>query len=86
MSSASHSRLFQLVLDTVTAIDFVAALNYLGLGIIVKILTTFGGANAAYDAVLEDIGQRLRKRMASVDERPDLIEGLLKKKDEWVSL
>lgn len=84
LSSASHSRLFQLVLDTVTAIDFVAALNYLGLGIIVKILTTMGGANAAYDAVLDDIGERLEKRMASVDERPDLIGGLLREQDGWV--
>lgn len=84
LSSASHSRLFQLVLDTVTAIDFVAALNYLGLGIIVKILTTIGGANAAYDAVLDDIGERLEKRMASADERPDLIGGLLREQDGWV--
>lgn len=28
---------------------------------------------------------KLRRRMESGKERPDLVEGLLKKKDEWVS-
>ncbi|OAA59701.1 isotrichodermin C-15 hydroxylase [Niveomyces insectorum RCEF 264] len=83
LNSASHSRLFQLVLDTVTAISFVGALKYLGLGLVVKALTTLGGANAAYDAVLADIGQRLEKRIASPDERPDLIEGLIRERDGW---
>jgi len=84
LNSASHSRLFQLVLDTVTAIDFVAALKYLGLETIVRILTKIGGANAAYDAVLDDIGERLNKRIESADEKPDLIEGLLRERDGWV--
>jgi len=84
LRSAKHSPLFQLVLDTVTAIDFVAALKYLGLEFVVRILTKVGGANAAYDAVLDDIGERLKKRMASADEKPDLIEGLLRERDGWV--
>ena len=84
LSSAAHSKLFQLVLDTVTAIDFVAALKYLGLETLVQVLTKLGGANAAYEAVLDDIGVRLKKRMASADERPDLIEGLLQEQDGWV--
>ncbi|CAM6002885.1 unnamed protein product [Sphagnum balticum] len=86
LASASHSRLSQLVLDTVTAIDFVAALKYLGLDLVVTVLTKMGGANDAYDAVLDDIGERLQKRIANPDDRTGLIEGLIQKQDDWVRI
>lgn len=82
LRNRAHNDKFRLVLYTVAAISFLGSLQYFGLGFVVKILTTFGGAIESHDAVLRDIGTRLEKRMASAIKRPDLIEGLLKIPEE----
>ncbi len=83
LKNTSNSPFIQLIFDSARGLGTVYALRYLGFGFVLTTLTKLG-ISKGFKAISDDIGARLKKRMERTDDRPDLIEGLLKRKEEWV--
>ncbi|KAH8898557.1 isotrichodermin C-15 hydroxylase [Thozetella sp. PMI_491] len=82
LSRVSYDPFVKLVFSGVKELALSGAVRYLGFGFLLQPMARLG-AYKNFMAILDDIGSRLKKRMAKTDERPDLIEGLLKRKEDW---
>ncbi|KAH8894503.1 isotrichodermin C-15 hydroxylase [Thozetella sp. PMI_491] len=82
LKNTRNDPFIQLVFNSVRAGAILSGLRYLGFGFLIEQLQMFG-VSKSIEAVLDNIGERLKERMESKDERPDLIEGLLRNKDAW---
>lgn len=70
--------------ETIRTAAFIQAMKYVGFESVLDMIIKY--AMAARKHHNEKTRQKLLRRMELDVERPDLIEGLLKKKDDWVSI
>lgn len=82
LENARYDSWVELITESMKSLIVLAAFRYMGLETVLAPFLWF--VQRARREQLHRVKEKLERRMALDVERPDFIEGLLKKKDEWV--
>ena len=83
LQNANYHPSVKAITSTLRTGAWMTAVKYLGLdGVITALMVYLSKSRGKF---VNDTREKLERRMVLGVERPDLVEGLLKRKDEWVS-